>query len=46
MALGFGDPVFLFLLGSMVVFVILAYLFVRYTLVNLRKGYEDGYRDR
>ena len=43
---GLDDPVFLLLGGVMVVVVILVYFFVRYTLVNLREGYEEGYRDR
>ena len=46
MAIGFDDPVFLFLLGTMVLFVLLAYLFVRRTLVNLREGYDEAARDR
>lgn len=45
MAIGFDDPVFLFLLGTMVLFVLLAYLFVRRTLVNLREGYDEATRD-
>ena len=43
---GLDDPVFLLLGGVMVVVVLLVYFFVRYTLVNLREGYEEGYRDR
>ncbi|MFB6303507.1 MAG: hypothetical protein ABEH78_11695 [Haloferacaceae archaeon] len=46
MAPGFDDPVFLLLLGAMVVLVLLAYFFVRRTLVSLREGYEEAYRDR
>lgn len=46
MAIGFDDPVFLLLLGGMVLVVVLVYLFVRRTLVDLREGYEDAYRNR
>jgi hypothetical protein len=43
---GLHDPAFLFLLGVMLLVVLLAYLFIRRTLVSLREGYEEGYRDR
>ncbi|MFB6156625.1 MAG: hypothetical protein ABEJ34_02130 [Haloferacaceae archaeon] len=46
MAIGFDDPVFLLLLGAMVLFVLLVYLFVRRTVTDLREGYEEGYHDR
>ncbi|MFB6281262.1 MAG: hypothetical protein ABEH40_04510 [Haloferacaceae archaeon] len=46
MAPALDDPVFLFLLGAMIALVLLVYLFVRRTLLSLREGYEEAYRDR
>ncbi|MFB6304600.1 MAG: hypothetical protein ABEH47_05495 [Haloferacaceae archaeon] len=46
MAIGFDDPVFIGLLGAMVLFVLLVYLFLRRTMLGLREGYEEAYRDR
>ncbi|WP_338740126.1 hypothetical protein [Haloplanus salilacus] len=39
-----GDPIFLGLVGLMLLLVFFAYLLVRRTLLSLREGYDEGYR--
>jgi LPXTG-motif cell wall-anchored protein len=38
------DPIFLALVGLMLLLVFLGYLLVRRTLLSLREGYDEGYR--
>lgn len=42
MASAFGDPVFLGLVGALLVFFFFIYLFVRRTLTQFREGFERG----
>ena len=41
----FDDPVFIFLVGAVVVFFFFIYLMIRRTLLSFREGVESG-RDR